>query len=482
MDKTIRLATKDNQEKILAVLGGEDSAGAGGLVEQMKTAVTEALGNPGGAIRDQQPTNLLEFYAMPKGNGIATAWRDPVDQTFFDRYGLADSTWVKTVVVASQDHFPESPTDGTAITNTVRNLYLTPDGEDVRVGSWYLWDLDPTKTTYFRFYTYGRGGTVNDNPKNAITYRPDKMGAVIFGASKERLMELFETSHGFGEAVRIGYGLTDEIVEGAKVAEMDGCNTYASFLARKDLLNAATSRGNALARSVWYSQNFDVILKFFAAGPKYHDGKVVTWVMERPIKNSSGTILRNAVAASDTAMAAVLASDTAMAAVLASDTAMAAVAASDTAMAAVAASDTAMAAVLASDTAMAAVVRYGTESSLKPMVTALSTTARARRAYATVSRSNKFKRTRGFRGDDSVSSANVAKTETRIIFAVLGRYRSDGKTTMASCGAQVSGTTNNLKDYSASSFAGSLNAVGFKGASFTETTDGFVLTELWEVV
>ena len=350
MDKTFRIATKDNQEKILAVLGGEDSAGAGGLVDQIKKAL-ESMGPSEGMVRYQQPTNMLEFYALPKGHGIATAWRDPVDQLFFERYGLADSAWEKTVVVANQAHFPENVDDGVKMTNTQRNLYQVADGDDVTRGNWYLWDLDPAKKTYFRFFTYGTGGVCNDNTKNSYTYDPDVRGALIFGASQERLMEFFGMSRGFGQAVRLGLGLKDEIVEGVNVSEMDKIQTYAAFLARKDLLNAATSKGSALERSAYLTKDFDTIMAFYNAAPKWIDAATLKKAIEdADIKSAGGVRIGTAIAASDVAMKAILKNENAMNCIFKSQTAMQAVIASDVAMKAVAASDVAMKLLVASET------------------------------------------------------------------------------------------------------------------------------------
>lgn len=350
MDKTFRIATKDNQEKILAVLGGEDSAGAGGLVDQIKKAL-ESMGPSEGMVRYQQPTNLLEFYALPKGRGIATAWRDPVDQLFFDRYGLADSAWEKTVVVANQDHFPENVDDGVKMTNTQRNLYQVADGDDVTRGNWYFWDLDPTKKTYFRFFTYGTGGVCNSNLKNSYTYDPDVRGAIIFGASKERLMELFGMSTGFGQAVRLGLGLKDEIVEGVNVSEMDDVATYAAFLARKDLLNAATSKGSALERSAYLTKDFDTIMAFYNSAPKWIDAPTLKKAVEdADIKSVGGVRIGTAIAASDVAMRGILKNANAMSFMFGNQTAKQAVLSSNVAMKAVAASAMAMKVLVASDT------------------------------------------------------------------------------------------------------------------------------------
>ncbi len=356
MDKTIRLATKDNQEKVLAILGGEDAAGGGGLVKQMKAAVQEGTSglaeqvkeamekaSGGGMVRYQQPTNILEFYALPKGRGIATAWRDPVDQAFYDRYGLADSIWEKTIIVANQDHMPKDAEDGITYTHTSRNLYRVADGEDVDRGNWYMWNLDPTKKTYFRFFAYGAEGVCNSNPKNAYTYDPNIRGALIFGASKERLREFFRMSKGFGQAVRLGLGLTNEIVEGVNVAEFDRVNTYREFLANQRFVNAATAQGNALELSAYWTKDFDTIMAFYNSAPKWFHQDILTRAMENAdIVNSGGGRVAPAIAASDVAMKAILASDVAMKAVAASDVAMKAILASDVAMKAVAASDVAM--------------------------------------------------------------------------------------------------------------------------------------------
>lgn len=332
MDKTIRLATKDNQEKVLAILGGDEAAGGGGLVKQMKAAVQEgtsglaeqvkeamAKASGDGMVRYQQPTNMLEFYARPKGQGIATAWRDPVDQAFYDRYGLADSIWEKTIIVANQNHMPKDAEDGITYTHTSRNLYRVADGEDVDRGNWYMWNLDPTKKTYFRFFAYGAEGVCNSNPKNAYTYDPNMMGALIFGASKERLREFFRMSTGFGQAVRLGLGLTNEIVEGVNVAEFDSANTYQEFLANKALLNAATYYSNEFARSVYYTLDYNLILDFYNSAPKYHDEKVVVWTLESKLKNNFGSFLSDAVASSRIAFKPILDSETCVNSILSSE-------------------------------------------------------------------------------------------------------------------------------------------------------------------
>lgn len=363
MDKIIRLATKDNQEKVLAILGGEDAAGGGGLVQQMRTAVQEGTSGlatqvkeamekaSGGMVRYQQPTNMLEFYARPKGSGIATAWRDPVDQAFYDRYGLADSIWEKTVIVANQDHMPKDAEDGITYTHTSRNLYRVADGEDVDRGNWYLWSLDPTKKTYFRFFAYGAEGVCNSNPKNAYTYDPNIRGGLIFGASKERLREFFRMSKGFGQAVRLGLGLTNEIVEGVNVAEFDRVNTYQEFLANQKFVNAATAQGNALELSAYWTKDFDTIMAFYNSAPKWFYQDILIRAMENAdIVNSMGGRVAPAVAASDVAMKAILKNENAMNRIFKSQTAMQAVIASDVAMKAVAASDVAMKLLIASET------------------------------------------------------------------------------------------------------------------------------------
>lgn len=346
MDKTIRLATKDNQEKVLAILGGEDAAGGGGLIQQMRTAVEEgtsglaeqvkeamAKASGGGMVRYQQPTNMLEFYARPKGRGIATAWRDPVDQAFYDRYGLADSIWEKTVIVANQNHMPQNAEDGITYTHTSRNLYRVADGEDVDRGNWYMWNLDPTKKTYFRFFAYGAEGVCNSNPKNAYTYDPNIRGALIFGASKERLREFFRMSKGFGQAVRLGLGLTNEIVEGVNVAEFDRINTYQEFLANQKFVNAATAQGNALELSTYWTKDFDTIMAFYNAAPKWIDATTLKKAVEdADIKSAGGVRIGTAIAASDVAMKAVAASAMAMKVLVASDTLIREVAESDVAM------------------------------------------------------------------------------------------------------------------------------------------------------
>ncbi len=366
MDKTIRLATKDNQEKVLAILGGEDAAGGGGLVQQMRTAVEEGTSglaeqvkeamekaSGGGMVRYQQPTNMLEFYARPKGQGIATAWRDPVDQAFYDRYGLADSIWEKTVIVANQDHMPQDAEDGITYTHTSRNLYRVADGEDVDRGNWYMWNLDPTKKTYFRFFAYGAEGVCNSNPKNAYTYDPNIRGALIFGASKERLREFFRMSKGFGQAVRLGLGLTNEIVEGVNVSEFDSANTYQEFLANQKFVNAATTQGNALELSAYWTKDFDTIMAFYNAAPKWFYQDILIRAMENAdIANSMGGRVAPAVAASDAAMRAILKNENAMDHIFKSQTAKQAVLASDVAMNAVAASAMAMQVLVASDTLM----------------------------------------------------------------------------------------------------------------------------------
>lgn len=380
MDKTIRLATKDNQEKVLAILGGEDAAGGGGLIQQMRTAVEEgtsglaeqvkeamAKASGGGMVRYQQPTNMLEFYARPKGRGIATAWRDPVDQAFYDRYGLADSIWEKTVIVANQNHMPQNAEDGITYTHTSRNLYRVADGEDVDRGNWYMWNLDPTKKTYFRFFAYGAEGVCNSNPKNAYTYDPNIRGALIFGASKERLREFFRMSKGFGQAVRLGLGLTNEIVEGVNVAEFDRINTYQEFLANQKFVNAATAQGNALELSTYWTKDFDTIMAFYNAAPKWIDATTLKKAVEdADIKSAGGVRIGTAIAASDVAMKAILENEnsmffmlgnqTAKQAVLSSDVAMKAVAASAMAMKVLVASDTLIREVAASDTAMKALL------------------------------------------------------------------------------------------------------------------------------
>lgn len=312
MDKTIRLATKDNQEKVLAILGGDEAAGGGGLVKQMKAAVEEGTSglaeqvkeamekaSGGGMIRYQQPTNMLEFYARPKGQGIATAWRDPVDQAFYDRYGLADSIWEKTIIVANQNHMPQNAEDGITYTHTSRNLYRVADGEDVDRGNWYLWNLDPTKKTYFRFFAYGAEGVCNSNPKNAYTYDPNVRGALIFGASKERLREFFRMSKGFGQAVRLGLGLTNEIVEDVNVAEFDRVNTYREFLANQKFVNAATAQGNALEKSAFYSQDISTIIDFYEATPKYIEESTVARVINSELLDAQGVPLKNHFANSE---------------------------------------------------------------------------------------------------------------------------------------------------------------------------------------
>lgn len=350
MDKTFRIATKDNQERILAVLGGEDSAGAGGLVDQIKKAL-ESMGPSEGMVRYQQPTNMLEFYARPKGGGIATAWRDPIDQAFYDRYGLADSIWEKTIIVANQDHMPQDAEDGITYTHTSRNLYRVADGEDVDRGNWYLWNLDPTKKTYFRFFAYGAEGVCNSNPKNAYTYDPDIRGALIFGASKERLREFFSMSTGFGQAVRLGLGLTNEIVEGVNVAEFDSANTYQEFLANQKFVNAATAQGNALELSAYWTKDFDTIMAFYNSAPKWIDAATLKKAIEdADIKSAGGVRIGTAIAASDVAMKAILKNENAMNCIFKSQTAMQAVIASDVAMKAVAASDVAMKLLVASET------------------------------------------------------------------------------------------------------------------------------------
>lgn len=350
MDKTFRIATKDNQEKILAVLGGEDSAGAGGLVDQIKKALDEMKSSEN-MVRYQQPTNMLEFYARPKGSGIATAWRDPVDQAFYDRYGLADSIWEKTIIVANQNHMPKDAEDGITYTHTSRNLYRVADGEDVDRGNWYLWNLDPTKKTYFRFFAYGAEGVCNSNPKNAYTYDPNVRGGLIFGASKERLREFFRMSTGFGQAVRLGLGLTNEIVEGVNVAEFDRANTYREFLANQRFVNAATAQGNALELSVYWSKDYDTIVAFYNAAPKWIDAATLKKAIEdADIKSVGGVRIGTAIAASAVAMNGILKNENAMHLMFGNQTAMQAVIASDVAMKAVAASDVAMKLLVASET------------------------------------------------------------------------------------------------------------------------------------
>ena len=458
MAEKIYLATLNKQDEILADTEEIKTDRATKTdITTAKDEIIAKIGEGGGAsgtgsaIRYQQPTNLIEFYARPRGQGIATAWRDPIDQLLYDRYGLADSTWNKTVVVANQSHFPKNPEDGVAVTNTTRNHFLTPDGENVEVGNWYQWALDPTKRTFFRFFTYSRDGIVNDNEKNAMTYDPDMMNAVIFGASKERALELFQMSAEFGRAVRIGLGLTNEVVEGVNVSGLDEIATYKDLLSNKKLFDAVTSRGAQFPNTAWITQDYDILLAYYKAAPKYFDGKFVTRTMESNLKSTSGTLLRAAILASDTAMSAILASDTAMSAIAASDTAMSAIAAN------------------------------ATTNGLKAIIPVMSKPANAKIAYQTVTKSAKFRIVRAYASSDTVSRSNYSGNNKAIIFAVLGGF-DNGSATMTSCGASVRGTTRNVSGMNQSSMASRVNGVGFRSATFSESNDGYVLTIVYAAV
>ncbi len=279
-------ATKEDLTKakteIITKIGEGGGSGASGY-------------NNKGLIRYQQPTRVLDATVKPIGNGIGLSWKDPRSQYFYEDHGLADAVWEKTRVVWRADGAtPTSDKDGTYIDTAQQDAHFVADTEKNTDPKWAIANVDNEKPHVFRFFTYGNGELVNDDGANAITYDPDMERGILLGASQEKMLGLFQMSTGFGRRVRIGLGLTDEILDGQSVTRMDTHATYDDFLKDKPLMDAINKYYPQFQRALVLAKDDGMRVKYLVAEP--------------------GTIrdeFMRAVSASDTAMRAVIASDTA---------------------------------------------------------------------------------------------------------------------------------------------------------------------------
>ena len=279
-------ATKDDLTKakteIITKIGEGGGSGASGY-------------NNKGFIRYQQPTRVLDATVKPIGNGIGLSWKDPRSQYFYEDHGLADAVWKKTRVVWRADGAtPTSDKDGTYIDTAKQDAHFVADTGKNTDPKWAIANVDNEKPHVFRFFTYGNGELVNDDSANAITYDPDMERGILLGASQEKMLGLFRMSTGFGRRVRIGLGLTDEILDGQSVTRMDTHATYEDLLRDKPMLDAINKYYPQFQRALVLAKDDDMRVKYLVAEP--------TTIRDEFMR---------AVSASDTAMRAVIASDTA---------------------------------------------------------------------------------------------------------------------------------------------------------------------------
>ena len=252
-------ATKDDLTKakteIITKIGEGGGSGASGY-------------NNKGFIRYQQPTRVLDATVKPIGNGVGLSWKDPRSQYFYEDHGLADAVWKKTRVVWRADGAtPTSDKDGTYIDTAQQDAHFVADTEQNADPKWAIANVDNEKPHVFRFFTYGNGELVNDDSANAITYDPDMERGILLGASQEKMLGLFQMSTGFGRRVRIGLGLTDEILDGQSVTRMDTHATYESFLKDKPLMDAINKYYPQFQRALVLAKDDGMRVKYLVAEP-----------------------------------------------------------------------------------------------------------------------------------------------------------------------------------------------------------------------
>ena len=391
-------ATKDDltkaKKEIITKIGEGGGSGASGY-------------NNKGFIRYQQPTRVLEATVKPIGNGIGLSWKDPRSQYFYEDHGLADAVWKKTRVVWRADGAtPTSDKDGTYIDTAQQDAHFVTDTEKNADPKWAIANVDNEKPHVFRFFTYGNGELVNDDSANAITYDPDMERSILLGASQEKMHALFSMSKGFGRRVRIGLGLTDEILDGQSVTRMDAYETYEELLRDKPMLDAINRKYAQFQRALVLTKDYKLQVRYLTANPKHIN---------------------------DGFMRAVIASDTAMRAVIASDTAMRAV--------------------IASDTAKLSIAKNATLEAMRAM-------------YAGVKVNSGFTQKTAFKTISSKGSYAAAQNE--IVFLVLGSFDGEKNTSTVNWkGVEKSGSIVNLYygNNNESAFARNVNAVTFDGVS-----------------